>query len=115
MTWIKRGLLGVALTVVLSCGPGKDDSVRVAEGETLEGIFECPTLLCGVNELCTEVLFEYGRSPPLCLPIRYKKEGEGEDIPPHETCELFECVGPGKRCVIFDGIPFQLRCVDDEQ
>jgi hypothetical protein len=100
MTWQMKGLLGAALAVVLSCGPSKDDSVRLKEGANLDDIVECPGLLCaGAAEFCTELLFEYGRSPPLCVT---------DDI-----CSRLECVGPGRRCVLFDGIPIQLRCIKD--
>jgi hypothetical protein len=93
-----RGLLGVALAAVLSCGPSDAEAVRIKEGASLEGIRECPTLLCaGVDERCTELLFEYGRSPPLC-------------VVPRDICDRLECVEAGRECVIFDGIPFQLRC-----
>ncbi|WP_224361376.1 hypothetical protein [Hyalangium versicolor] len=99
MTWQIRGLLGAVLAVVLSCGPGKDDAVRVKEGETLEGIDECPGLLCaGEQYFCTELLFEYGRSPPLCVTS--------------DICNKLECLDSGKKCVLFDGIPVQLRCVN---
>jgi hypothetical protein len=98
MTWKTRGLLGVALAAVLSCGPGRDDAMRLKEGSTLEDVVECPILLCGdVTELCTELLFEYGRTPPLCVP--------------QNICERMECLEQGRRCVIFEGIPFQARCI----
>jgi hypothetical protein len=101
MTWKIRGLLGAALAVALSCGPGKDDSVRLREGENLDDIVECPGLLCArETEFCTELLFEYGRSPPLCVST--------------DICDRLECVSQGKKCVLFDGIPIQLRCIDDK-
>ncbi len=101
MTWKKSGLLGAALAVVLSCGPSKDEAFRLKEGENLDDIVECPALLCaGVNELCVEMLFDYGRSPPLC-------------VDPSEICERMECLEEGRRCVLFDGIPVQMRCIED--
>lgn len=118
MSWQMRGLLGAALLMVLSCGPSKDDAVRVKEGESLEGVLECPGLICageGVTEFCGEVLFEFGQSPPICLPYKYKKEGEADTDPPHNTCDLFQCVKDGKRCVLFDGVPVQVRCIDDDK
>jgi hypothetical protein len=99
MNWKLRGLLGVALAAVLSCGPGKDDAMRLKEGSNLDDIRECPALLCAsVDELCTELLFEYGRSPPLCVP--------------QNICERMDCLEQGRRCVIFEGIPFEARCVN---
>jgi hypothetical protein len=100
MTWKTSGLLGAALMVVLSCGPSKDEAVRLKEGQNLDDIGECPTLLCpGLEEVCTELLFEYGRSPPLC-------------VDPRDICERMECLEAGRECVLFDGIPVQLRCID---
>lgn len=99
MTWKKSGLLGAALAVVLSCGPSKDEAVRLKEGANLDDVVECPFLACaGINEVCTELLFEYGRSPPLC-------------VDPSEICDRMECLDEGRRCVLFDGIPVQLRCI----
>jgi len=99
MNWKLRGLLGVALAAVLSCGPGKDDAMRLKEGSNLDDIRECPALLCAnVDELCTELLFEYGRSPPLCVP--------------QNICERLDCLEQGRRCVIFEGIPFEARCIN---
>jgi hypothetical protein len=99
MIWKMRGLLGAALAAVLSCGPGKDDAMRLKEGSNLDDIVECPALLCaGATDLCTELLFEYGRTPPLCVP---------QDI-----CERMDCLEQGRRCVIFEGIPFQARCIN---
>jgi hypothetical protein len=73
--------------------------MRLKEGSNLDDIRECPALLCAsVDELCTELLFEYGRSPPLCVP---------QDI-----CERMDCLEQGRRCVIFEGIPFEARCVN---
>lgn len=94
------GLLGAALAVVLSCGPSRDEAVRLKEGANLDDIIECPALLCAApNQFCTELLFEYGRSPPVCVT---------DDI-----CSRFDCVEEGRRCVLFDGIPIQLRCVKE--
>jgi hypothetical protein len=101
MTWKTKGLLGVALVTVLSCGPSKDEAVRLKEGSNLDDIVECPALLCAQpNEFCTELLFEYGRSPPLCVT---------DDI-----CNRLDCLEEGRRCVLFDGIPIQLRCIKEE-
>jgi hypothetical protein len=99
MTWKTSGLLLAALVGVLSCGPSKDEAVRLKEGQNLDDVVECPALLCaGLDEVCTELLFEYGRSPPLC-------------VNPRDICERMECLEEGRRCVLFDGIPVQLRCV----
>jgi hypothetical protein len=96
-----RGLLGAALTLALSCGPSKDDAVRIKEGQNLDDIATCPGLLCaGPNEFCAELLYEYGVSPPLCV----------DD----HICDRFDCVKENKRCVLFDGIPVQMRCINDK-
>jgi hypothetical protein len=101
MTWKTSGLLLAALVGVLSCGPSKDEAVRLKEGQNLDDVVECPALLCaGLDEVCTELLFEYGRSPPLC-------------VDPRDICERMECLEEGRRCVLFDGIPVQLRCIKD--
>ena len=102
MNGIMKGLLGAALAAVLSCGPGKDDAMRLKEGANLDDISECPTLLCTdvTAPFCTELLFEYGRSPPLC-------------VDPDDICERLDCVEAGRRCVLFEGIPIQLRCIKD--
>jgi hypothetical protein len=86
--------------VVLSCGPGKDEAVKLKEGSNLDDIRTCPALLCaGEREFCAELLFEYGRSPPLCVT--------------QEICERLECLEAGRRCVFFDGVPVQLRCIKE--
>jgi hypothetical protein len=96
-----RGLLGAALVMGLSCGPSKEDSVRLKEGANLDDIVECPGLLCaGETEFCAEILYEYGESPPVCVT--------------DSICDRFECVGKNKRCVFFDGIPVQMRCIDND-
>jgi hypothetical protein len=101
MTWKTSGLLLAALVGVLSCGPSKDEAVRLKEDQNLDDVVECPALLCaGLDEVCTELLFEYGRSPPLC-------------VNPRDICERMECLEEGRRCVLFDGIPVQLRCIKD--
>lgn len=101
MNWRMSGLLGAALVLALSCGPTKDDSVRVKEGESLDDVGECPGLLCvEPNQFCAELYFEYGWSPPLCV----------DD----HICDRLDCVGPNKKCVLFDGVPVQLRCIDDK-
>jgi hypothetical protein len=95
-----RGLIGAALALTLSCGPSKDDAVKFKEGANLDDVTECPGLLCaGFNEFCAELLFEYGRSPPLCVTDK--------------ICERFDCVGEGRRCVLFDGVPVQMRCIKE--
>lgn len=100
MTGKTSGLLGAALAVVLSCGPSRDEAVRLKEGANLDDVSTCPSLLCaGQNEFCAELLFEYGRSPPLCVT---------DDI-----CSRFDCLEEGRRCVLFDGVPVQMRCVKE--
>ncbi|SET76376.1 hypothetical protein [Stigmatella erecta] len=106
MTWRMRGVLGVALAgVMLSCGPSEDEAMKLKEGSTLDDVVECPYLYCGYDNqgeflLCAELLFEYGRSPPLCVDSR--------------ICERLDCLKPGRRCVAFDGIPYQIRCIKDD-
>jgi hypothetical protein len=100
MIWKMKGLLGVALLAVLSCGPSKDEAMRLKEGANLDDVIECPALICAdVNQFCTELLFDYGRSPPLCVETN--------------ICERMDCLEEGRRCVLFDGIPIQARCIDD--
>jgi hypothetical protein len=94
------GLLGAALAVLLSCGPSKDEAMKLKEGSNLDDIGECPTLFCTEEQqFCAEVLFEYGRAPPLCVTT--------------EICERFDCLEPGRRCVFFDGVPIQVRCIEE--
>jgi hypothetical protein len=94
------GLLGAALAVLLSCGPSDAEAMRLKEGSNLDDIVECPALLCARdNEFCAEILFEYGRAPPLCVT--------------NHICERLECLEQGRRCVFFDGIPIQVRCIKD--
>ena len=100
MNWKIRGLLGAALAVVLSCGPGKDDAMRLKEGQNLSDIVECPALLCaGPTELCTELLFEY--EAPLAALVRAGQHLREAGLPGAGTL----------RCVIFEGIPFEARCI----
>lgn len=102
MTWRTRGLLGAALTaVVLSCGPSDDEAMRLKEGANLDDVEECPALLClGQQEFCAELLFDYGQSPPVCVET--------------DICERMECLKQGRECVIFDGIPYQVRCIEPD-
>ncbi|MDC0710596.1 hypothetical protein POL68_19115 [Stigmatella sp. ncwal1] len=106
MTWRMSGALGAALAaVLLSCGPSEDEAMKVREGSNLDDIVECPGLYCGFDGqgqslLCAELLMEYGRSPPLCVDTR--------------ICERMECLKQGRRCVLFDGIPVQVRCIKDD-
>lgn len=101
MNWRMSGLLGAALVAQLSCGPSAAEAMKLKEGSSLDDIRECPVLLCaGEREFCAELLFEYGRSPPLCVTTN--------------ICERFECLEPGRRCVLFDGVPVQARCIRDE-
>lgn len=94
-----RGLLGAALAVLLSCGPSDAEAMRLKEGANLNDVFECPGLLCAdpQNEFCGQMLFEYGRSPPLCLTT--------------DICSRVECLESNRRCVLFDGLPVQVRCI----
>jgi hypothetical protein len=105
------GLLGAALAALLSCGPSDAEAMKLKEGRSLnelpqeeidEGrreIPECPALLCAdASAFCGEVLFEYGRSPPLCLHI--------------DICDRMECLEPNRTCTLFEGLPAQVRCVE---
>lgn len=118
MSWQFRGLLGVALVVALSCGPGRDESVKIKEGQNLDDIAECPGLLCPgeyfdpPTEFCGEMHFDYGWSPPLCLPNGNGRNESGQIIP--NICNRLDCVGQGKKCAAFDGVPVQVYCIDDD-
>ncbi|HEX8704087.1 MAG TPA: hypothetical protein VF815_34965 [Myxococcaceae bacterium] len=100
MTWRICGLLGAALAAMLSCGPSDDEAMKLKEGENLNDISECPFLFCdALDEFCGELLFDYGRSPPLCMKI--------------DICERLECLESGRTCALFEGQPAQVRCVED--
>jgi len=100
MTWRICGLLGVALAALLSCGPSDSEAMKLKEGRDLSDIGECPTLLCiEESKFCGELLFDYGRSPPLCMPI--------------DICERLDCLKEGRTCTLFEGLPAQVRCVED--
>jgi hypothetical protein len=94
------GLLGAALAALLSCGPSDAEAMKLKEGRDLNDIGECPALLCASDsEFCGELLFEYGRSPPLCMPI--------------DICDRMDCLEPDRVCRLFEGLPAQVRCVKD--
>ncbi|MDY7227464.1 hypothetical protein [Hyalangium rubrum] len=96
-----RGLLGAALAAVLSCGPSDAEAMKLKEGRNLDDVVECPALLCADElEFCGEMLFDYGRSPPLCLTT--------------DICARVDCLEPNRRCVLFDGLPVQVRCVKND-
>jgi hypothetical protein len=95
-----RGLLGLALAAVLSCGPSDAEAMKLKEGSNLDDIVECPALLCAdPKAFCGELLFEYGRSPPLCMHT--------------DICERMDCLRPGRTCTLFEGLPAQVRCIED--
>jgi hypothetical protein len=100
MTWRISGLLGAALAVLLSCGPSDAEAMKLKEGSGLSDIGECPLLVCNQSLFCGELLFEYGRSPPLCMPI--------------DICDRMECLRQGRVCVLFEGLPAQVRCVEPD-
>ncbi|MFL5343805.1 MAG: hypothetical protein ACJ8AT_03390 [Hyalangium sp.] len=115
------GLLGAALAMALSCGPGRDDSVRLKEGQNLDDVAECPVLFCPgetgfpetETEFCGEMHFDYGWSPPLCLPTGRGVDRETQQPIP-SIFDRIECVGTHKRPVRFDGAPIQVYCIDDQ-
>jgi hypothetical protein len=94
------GLLGAALAALLSCGPSDAEAMKLKEGRDLNDISECLGLFCEADdEFCGELLFEYGRSPPLCMRI--------------DICERMDCLEPGRTCALFEGQPAQVRCIKD--
>jgi hypothetical protein len=98
-----KGLLAATLLGLASCGVSEDEAVRLREGASLvdegESLYYCSSLGCPFErQLCVELFFDYGRSPPLCL---------GPDI-----CERLECQKEGRQCAIFDGFPGQVKCID---
>ena len=101
MTWRMCGLLGAALAAaLLSCGPSDAEAMKLKEGQDLNDTSECPFLQCSaLDRFCGELLFDYGRSPPLCLPIN--------------ICERLDCLESGRTCTLFEGAPAQVRCVED--
>lgn len=103
MTWPMRGLLGAALAALLSCGPSDAEAMKLKEGSNLDDIVECPVLLCADPDrfFCGELLFDYGRSPPLCMET--------------DICERMDCLEPNRRCVLFDGLPVQVRCIENDE
>jgi hypothetical protein len=105
MTWKTSGLLGAALAVVvLSCGPGKDEAVRLKEGANLDDVQECLGVICETATVpltfCSQLIFEYGRSPLLCV--------NAETI-----CDRLDCVSEGRKCAVFQGEPYQVYCIKD--
>ncbi len=85
---------------MLSCGPSDAEAMKLKEGRNLDDIIECPVLLCAASdEFCGELLFDYGRSPPLCMKI--------------DICERMDCLKPGRTCTLFEGLPAQVRCIED--
>ncbi len=89
-----------ALTVLgAACGVDEDEVIKLREGENLEDIPYCGSFGCeDIYAFCAELFFDFGRSPPLCVP---------ENI-----CERMECANPNKRCAVFDGFPGQVKCID---
>jgi hypothetical protein len=92
-------LLGLA-----ACGVSEDEAVRLKEGELLSpdvALQGCSSIGCPyAGQVCMEIFFEYGRSPPLCLFL--------------DVCERLECQSgkPGYRCTLFDGFPGQVKCIE---
>ena len=104
MPWRNRGLLAALLLGLASCGVSREEAVHVKEGQTLShptyGLEYCTSLGC-YEELpfCVEVLFEYGRSPPLCVST--------------DICSRLECSEPGYECRVYAGVGQvgEIKCV----
>ena len=68
-----------------SCGPGKDDACASRRAPTWRTSASARPCCCASPaDLCAELLFEYGRSPPLCVP--------------DNICERLDCLEQGRRC-----------------
>ncbi|MET0400874.1 MAG: hypothetical protein ABW123_00670 [Cystobacter sp.] len=104
---MRRGLGGAVLLGLAACGVSEDEAVRLKEGALLSpevALQSCTTFGCPYEgQVCLEVFFEYGRSPPLCLFL--------------DVCERLECQTqkPGYRCTLFDGFPGQVKCIEREE
>jgi len=110
MPWRNRGLLSALLLGLASCGVAPEEAVYLKEGETLGGspnpvynvgLEYCTSYGCSVRDaqFCVELLFDYGRSPPLCVP--------------RDVCDRLRCAKQGYECRIFEGISQvgEVRCV----
>ncbi len=107
MPWRMRRLLGAAalLAGLGACGVTEDEAVRLREGQTLGdpgiGLIGCTSYGCPYEgQVCMEVFFEYGRSPPVCVSL--------------DVCNRLECLKEGQRCALFDGFPGQIKCMTPE-
>lgn len=102
---IRRILAGLVLVGLTACGVTEDEAVRLKEGQTLSvpgvPLEGCGSLGCLYEgQVCMEVFFEYGRSPPVCVFT--------------DVCERLECQTqkPGYKCTLFDGFPGQVKCIE---
>ena len=110
MPWRNRGLLAALLLGLASCGVSPEEAVYLREGATLGGsenpaynleLEYCGSFGCSVpqRQVCVELLFDYGRSPPLCVP--------------RDVCDRLRCAEEGYECRVYGGIDQvgEIRCV----
>ncbi|XXF77188.1 hypothetical protein P2318_29665 [Myxococcaceae bacterium GXIMD 01537] len=98
-----------ALALLASCGVSEEEAVTYRDETARQFIREsevCTSLGCPLDPrapnspiVCVEVFFEFGRSPALCLPLE-------------NLCEQFSCQAAGRKCVVFEGFPGQVKCID---
>ena len=95
-----------ALVGLGACGVTEDEALRLKEGRTLGDpgfpLQSCTSFGCAyANQICMELFFEYGRSPPVCVGL--------------DVCERLECNKEGQQCALFDGFPGQVKCTEPRE